>query len=163
MGNGRMTETEINKLTGVGRDDLLRRIRELEKDRDAWKLAADGAGMSAAVLHERDKYREATLTAAQARSTECLNIARAVKAIGDDPVMQSLAPLGAAIVRARAKHPVGSTLRHLVSEVGELADAMCIGDEGIGGDIEKREQRIRDGALDVAVVAMRIVFGETRP
>lgn len=152
-----MTATTSNtpRMTGLGRDVLEKRVAELEAEASVYRLRLEQA-------EQREKTSLETLTAAQAASTRDLNIARAVRQIGDDPIMQALAPLGAAILRARAKHPVGCALRHLLSEVGEVADAMCIGDVGIGGDVEKREDRIREELLDVAVVAFRMHLGEVR-
>ena len=93
-----------------------------------------------------------TLTAAQAASTRDLGIARAVRAIGDDPVMLQLAPLGAAIVRARKLHPDGCNMIDLASEVGELATAM----------LRETPERTAAEAMGVAVVAFRIANGEVR-
>lgn len=147
---------DSKQLTGWGRDVLIDLIVELERR----AIAAEAA---AAKARESERTMLGTLTSAQELATKYLGIARAVRAIGDDPIMQQLVPLGAAIVRARSLHPAGCALRHLMSEVGEVADAMCIGDVGIGGDMAKREERIREELLDVAVVAMRMHLGDTRP
>lgn len=104
-------------ITGLGRDKLIEHIAELERE----ILEAESRAAKAA---ESERTMLGTLTSAQELATRSLNVARAVKAIGDDPIMQELAPLGAAILRARGLHPEGCALIDLVSEVGECATAM---------------------------------------
>lgn len=149
------TTADLMHFSTLGRHELVARIVDLEKRLSTAEEAERRARAS-------EHTMLGTLTSAQELATKSLNIARATKAIGDDPIMQELAVLGAAIVRARGLHPAGCALRHLVSEVGEVAHAMCIGDVGIGGDVAKREERIREELLDVAVVAMRMALGDTR-
>lgn len=96
---------------------------------------------------------EGRLLVAEQNATKSHNVARASKWIGDDPMMQDLAVLGAAILRGRALHPEGPSLAALVSEVGEVATAM----------LRETPGRVVDECLDVAVVAMRLVLeGERR-
>ncbi len=82
------------------------------------------------------------------------SVARAVRTIGDDPIMQRLAPLGAAIVRAREIHPEGASLVALLAEAGEAANARLKG--------EPNERFVAE-CIDVAVVAMRLAYGEEAP
>jgi multidrug resistance efflux pump len=104
---------------------------------------------------ERDlRHMHDTLTAAQKRSTECLTIARAVKAIGDDDVMQRLAPLGARIVSQRACFYPANLHRLL----GDLADVVVAHAAPHG--TEKRAERIEIALVDLAATAMRIVLGD---
>lgn len=131
-------------LTGEGRSVLLRRIAELEKRAAELEQLAERA-----LASERTMF--GTLTSAQESATRSLMIARAVKSIGDDPIMQQLAPLGASILRARGLHPRGvDGIRSLAEEVGEVANAM------------RREtpERVREELIDVATVAMRWAIGD---
>lgn len=65
----------------------------------------------------------------------------------------ALVELCSAIERARDRHPEGSNLAALISEVGEVATAM----------LRESPSRIRSELLDVAVVAVRLWLGERAP
>ena len=84
--------------------------------------------------------------------TECPFCHADYTAARKDLVVDELAPLREALAAARAKHPEGSNLAAVCSELGELADEMLI---------EPRDElRIRAEAMDLAVTALRIAFGE---
>jgi len=126
-------------------EDAVTEAQELEV-----KLAEANARADRA---ERDRrHMHDTLTHAQRRSTECLEIARAVKAIGDDDVMQQLAPLGACI--KRADEALASSA-HLFETVQCVMRAYA---QPIGSD--RRTERIKESLLDLAACAMRIVLGD---
>ena len=99
---------------------------------------------------ERDRLHMAeTLTRAQHLSTLHLEIARAVKAIGDDAIMQRLAPLAAAILRDTETFPQGRGFQLLIATVGRLGAELAAEPD------PKRKDRIRAAMLDLAVASTR--------
>jgi len=80
-----MTTTAIHPscLSGVGRDGLLERIKDLEAELASAQRRVDESALARDEAREREATMRVTLTAAQAESTRCLNIARAVKTVGE--------------------------------------------------------------------------------
>lgn len=67
------------------------------------------------------------------------------------PIPSELFPLAVRIEKGRQKYPNGCTVLSLLDEAGEVAHAV---------NKYEAEARIREELLDVAVVAMRLYFGE---
>lgn len=126
----------VETLTNCGRTELIDRINGLER-----------------LLGEAERAKAA-------QDSECRAILAAVLGTDGDPIAQALAKLGGAILRGRRLHPDGCALRHLLCEVGEVADAMCEANGAAGGNVGARDNRVREELLDVAVVAMRMYLGE---
>lgn len=123
-------------------EEVVTELQDLEvKLADAIARAEDA--------ERRERHMLATLTQAQQRSTACLEIARACKFIGDDPIMQSLAPLGEACLRDAETYPEGRVFQLLIAAVGRL------GGELAGDPDPKQRERVRAALLDVATAASR--------
>jgi hypothetical protein len=163
-----LTEKDI---MGLGRAELVSRLTDAVVDARAsrailsdeqrmmhatMKASADVVGE---VWRERDVMK-ANLDATQARCSELLTALRATKVVermlangpSHEPLVWQLLELGAAIGRAREKHPGGSDLTSLLSEAGEVATAMY----------RETPSRVAEELLDLAVVAMRLRAGEVK-
>jgi hypothetical protein len=103
--------TDTQKITGIGRVELERRLEGAQQLLVELRQRIIGLEREAEAAKESERLMCGTLTHAQELATKYLGVARAVRAIGDYEIMQDLAPLGAAIERARSLHPAGCALR----------------------------------------------------
>lgn len=127
--------------------DLTARLDAIRRDR--LRLAEQLAAAKREIAH-----LTANVTALQTDANHALVCSRLDRVLTSRPeLMAALLDLAWGIEIARAKHPEGSDLTSLVSEVGEVATAMD----------RETPARVRAELLDVAVVAMRMRLDDGKP
>lgn len=132
-------------MAGMGRTELEAQVQRLRAEVDAANERARVAEQHLVAAAKDRDINYVNLTSVQALSTRQLEELRVWR-------RGELTPLAEAIAIARTKHPGGSDLTSLLSEAGEVARAMY----------SETPERVREELIDVAVVAMRLYFGEIK-
>ena len=162
-----LREVTDTVISGLGRNaiaallkEALDRVHKLEETIANHHAYASRRETERYQLERDNREMLSNLSATQTRSNEILEAFRAAKFVqqmiangsSHEPLLFQLVTFGAALGRAREKHPEGPDLRSLVEEVGEVANAM------------RRETpaRVREELIDTAVVAFRLAIGEGR-
>jgi len=148
-----MTQTTLDErqLNGVGREGLLDRLGKLHAENVTLRERLETEADQTRRVRTENKALTDQVTELQKGSNAVLASHRLAKVLEHEPeLMTAMLDLAWGIDKARTKHPEGSTLRDLVSEVGEVATAMW----------RETPERVNEELLDVAIVAMRMRLGE---
>lgn len=141
------------QISGMGRDSLLVQIDQLKMALVAERACGKAAYEELIAAKREAQALNEQVTSLQVASTHALTCSRLERRLLEEPALTAaLLDLAWGIDIAREKHPEGSDLTSLVSEVGEVAKAM----------FAETPARVRAELVDVAVVALRIVLGEVK-
>lgn len=142
------------ELSGLGRASLVERIITLTLSTEAMADHVRDRSADHARVVAENKVLTEQVTDLQKKANGALASHRLAKKLADEPdLMVAMLDLAWGIDKGRAKHPNGSDLTSLISEVGEVAKAMYA----------ETPERVLEELLDVLVVALRLRLGEIKP